>query len=79
MDFDIENLMTFADVSEITKIKVGTLRKYVLEERIPFLKLNGFVRFQASEIKAWLEDNAHRPVKLHKVHQPELPVVSAEV
>jgi hypothetical protein len=63
MTVDIETLLTYDDVSELTKIKVGTLRKYVLRDSIPYCKLNGFVRFRPLELRKWLDDNMHRPVK----------------
>jgi excisionase family DNA binding protein len=50
----MESLLNIFDVSEITKIKVATLRKYVLRGTIPFRKLGAAVRFKPSEIEAWI-------------------------
>jgi len=69
MTGDTEMLWTYADVSELTRIKVGTLRKYVLTRRMPFVKLNGFVRFQPEAIRGWLEENAHRPIRPRKAER----------
>jgi hypothetical protein len=60
---DVEGLITYADVSELTKIKIGTLRKYVLMETMPFVKVNGFVRFKLTDIKQWFDENTHKPAK----------------
>jgi predicted DNA-binding transcriptional regulator AlpA len=51
---DIPELLTFEDVSRITKIKVNTLRKWVTNKQIPNVKVNGAIRFCPGEIKDWL-------------------------
>jgi hypothetical protein len=63
MTVDIETLMTFADVSALSQVKVGTLRKYVLQDSMPYTKLNGLVRFKPLEIQQWIEERSHRPGK----------------
>jgi excisionase family DNA binding protein len=54
----MEGLMTIGDVSALTKIKVGTLRKFVLKRQIPFVKLGAGLRFRTAEIEAWIESCA---------------------
>ncbi|AEF84270.1 hypothetical protein TREPR_2011 [Treponema primitia ZAS-2] len=50
----IEDLMTVHDVARITQFKVCTIRKFVLKETIPFIKIGGGLRFRPSEIAAWI-------------------------
>jgi excisionase family DNA binding protein len=60
MEKGLEELITFEEVSRVTTIKVNTLRKWVTQKKIPYVKVNGAVRFNAEEIKTWLESQAHR-------------------
>lgn len=49
-------LLTYSALSTYLKIKPGTLRKWVMEEKLPFLKIGGkAVRFRKSDIDLWLE------------------------
>jgi excisionase family DNA binding protein len=54
LDEDLGEYLTIFELSELTKFKVPTLRKYVLTRKIPFHKINRAIRFKADEIKAWL-------------------------
>lgn len=56
----IEDLMTIQDVARITRFKVCTIRKFVLKDTIPFLKVGGGLRFRPSEIAAWLNETGAR-------------------
>jgi excisionase family DNA binding protein len=60
-DYRIENLIDINDLSAVTKIKVCTLRKYILTRTIPFVKIGGKVRFRLSEIDIWLKSLSHTP------------------
>ncbi|GHU86679.1 hypothetical protein FACS189476_00300 [Spirochaetia bacterium] len=73
MTVDVETLLTYDDVAALTKIKIGTLRKYVLRDCIPYCKLNGFIRFKPLELQKWIEDNLHRPVKVGAKQPVRLP------
>ena len=57
----MENLLTVAEVVELTKLKTPTVRKYVRLEWIPFIRLGSSIRFRPSEIEAWIEARSHRP------------------
>jgi excisionase family DNA binding protein len=54
LDEGIGEYLTIFEVSELTKFKVPTLRKYVLTRSIHFHKINRAIRFKREEIKAWL-------------------------
>jgi excisionase family DNA binding protein len=43
------------EVAEITGLKERTIRAYVLNKRIPFIKANGCVLFDLQEIDLWLK------------------------
>jgi predicted DNA-binding transcriptional regulator AlpA len=53
----MEPLLDINDVERITKIKKATLRRYVLLKQIPFHKVIKAIRFRASEIEAWVNNN----------------------
>jgi hypothetical protein len=50
---DMQELLTYEDVSRITKFKINTLRKWVRTRKIPFIKLNGSIRFSPEAIQVW--------------------------
>lgn len=49
-------LMSYVELSEATGIPRGTLQNLVWRKQIPHLKLGHLVRFQPSEIAAWLQE-----------------------
>jgi excisionase family DNA binding protein len=49
----MRELLTYEDVARITKFKISTLRKWVLTGKMPFLKINGAIRFTAEALQAW--------------------------
>jgi excisionase family DNA binding protein len=51
----IEDLMTVQDVARIIRCQDCTVRKYVLKDTIPFIKVGGSLRFRPSEIAAWID------------------------
>jgi predicted DNA-binding transcriptional regulator AlpA len=53
----MEPLLDINDVERITKIKKATLRRYVLLKQIPYHKVIKAIRFRASEIEAWVNNN----------------------
>jgi excisionase family DNA binding protein len=57
----MEVLLTINDVAALTKIKVGTLRKFVAKRSIPYVKLGAGLRFRVSEIEKWIEGCCVRP------------------
>ena len=55
----MEPLLDINDVERITKIKKATLRRHVLLKQIPFHKVVGAIRFRASEIEEWVNNNGN--------------------
>ena len=51
----METLMTIADLAEKMRLSEATIRKYVLEKSVPYLKIGAAVRFLPSEIEKWVE------------------------
>ena len=43
-----------SDVALYTGIKLPTVRAYVLNKQIPFIKCNGVILFDLDEIDVWL-------------------------
>jgi excisionase family DNA binding protein len=62
LDENISEYLTIFEVSEKTRFKVPTLRKYVLRRTIPFHKINRAIRFKADEINAWLASGEKKTV-----------------
>ena len=49
-----EKLLNVPGLSDLIGVKKSTIRKWVHERRIPFLKVGRCVRFRPSSIEGWL-------------------------
>jgi predicted DNA-binding transcriptional regulator AlpA len=74
----MEPLLDINDVERITKIKKATLRRYILLKQIPYHKVIKAIRFRASEIEAWVNNNGNRAGLEVKPVQFELPLAAGE-
>jgi excisionase family DNA binding protein len=54
----MQELLTYKDVAGITKFKISTLRKWVQLRKMPFVKINGSIRFSAGAIGEWMAGKA---------------------
>lgn len=50
----METLLTIDDISKTLKVSIKTLRNWCYRAKIPYVKVNGCVRFRVSDINAWL-------------------------
>ncbi|MDZ7793593.1 MAG: helix-turn-helix domain-containing protein [Spirochaetia bacterium] len=56
---DNEALLTYKEIASYLRISPVTLRRYVSEGRIPYLKIGRSVRFRKEHVDTWLEKNNH--------------------
>jgi excisionase family DNA binding protein len=59
----METLIDITELGRLTSIKIATLRKYVAERKIPFVKAGRLVRFRPSDIEGWIASRAVAEVK----------------
>jgi excisionase family DNA binding protein len=52
----VEHLIDIAELEKRTTIKQATLRKYVAQRKIPFVKIGRLVRFDPVEIDGWISE-----------------------
>jgi excisionase family DNA binding protein len=52
----VEDLIGIEELARRTAIKQATLRKYVAQRKIPFVKIGRLVRFDLPEIEAWIAE-----------------------
>ena len=50
------------EVAEYTRLSIHTIKSYVLNKRIPYIKANGSVLFNISDIDSWLDRNRVTPL-----------------
>ena len=50
----MERLLTIDQVSEILQVKKATIYSWTFTHKIPFVKVNGALRFRESEISQWV-------------------------
>ncbi|MHB1535493.1 MAG: helix-turn-helix domain-containing protein [Acidimicrobiales bacterium] len=53
------NLLDYQDLAARLNDSVRHLRRLVHEDRIPYVKVGHFVRFDPDEIRQWLNANRH--------------------
>lgn len=51
---EIEGLWTVADVAEFLKLRPKTIRNKVSADQIPYLKIDGALRFRPEDIRQWV-------------------------
>jgi excisionase family DNA binding protein len=54
----MEDLVKIEDIAKLLNIKVATVATYVHNKKIPFLKINGCLRFDMEQINEWLKSKA---------------------
>jgi predicted DNA-binding transcriptional regulator AlpA len=74
----MEPLLDINDVERITKIKKATLRRYVLLKQIPYYKVIKAIRFRASEIEAWVNNNGSLAGVVKRPLEGELPFAAGD-
>lgn len=58
----MEKLLTKQEAGEILGVKVNTLNMWIHYRKIPFIKVNGFVRFKQEHLERWLNRRTYQPV-----------------
>jgi len=66
----MEQLLTIDQVSELLQIPKGSLYNLVNEDKIPYIKIGGRLRFKKSSIEKWIDGNEH---KMQKPVRAEIP------
>ena len=51
----MDTYLTVREVAELVKLTVQTIRRYTMQKKIPFHKINRAVRYKKSEIELWVE------------------------
>jgi excisionase family DNA binding protein len=56
-----DEVMDYRTLAAYLKVAEGTLRHYVMDKSIPFVKVGTHVRFLKGEIEKWLLERNRRP------------------
>lgn len=54
MSTELESMLTIDDLARVANVSRNTVRSWVREGRVPYLKAGQLVRFDPVEIRAWL-------------------------
>jgi excisionase family DNA binding protein len=68
-----DEVMDYRALAGYLKVAEGTLRHYVMERTIPFVKVGSHVRFLKGEIEKWLMVRNRRPAGKQAVKGGEIP------
>jgi excisionase family DNA binding protein len=52
----LDKLLTIDQVSEILQVKKATIYSWTFTKKIPFLKVNGALRFREKAISTWIDE-----------------------
>lgn len=66
---DSVRFITVKGVAEMLCVSPRTVRDWVYKRTIPFIKINGALRFNEAELKRWLGDNNHDDNKIKQPHK----------
>ncbi|MBI9095556.1 MAG: excisionase family DNA-binding protein [Sphaerochaeta sp.] len=50
--------MRYKECAEYTQLSIPTIRKYVINQRMPFCRVSGCIIFDRQAIDAWIEARA---------------------
>jgi excisionase family DNA binding protein len=53
--------LTLAELAELLHITERHMRRLVAENRIPYTKVGGRLRFNLARVEGWLDQNSHGP------------------
>jgi len=56
---DLSRLLNYEEAAEVLGIKLGTLRTWVSYKKIPYIKINGAVRFSQSMLMDFIDFSSH--------------------
>jgi len=60
-----KRLLNIKELSEYLNVSRHTLYSWVNRGRVPYIKLNGTLRFEVAAIDKWIEENKSDPLKGH--------------
>jgi len=58
----METYFTIDEVARYLNFAEKTIRKWVLNRDIPFIKINQTIRFRLSEIEKWVDEKKRQPL-----------------
>ena len=61
----LPRLLTIDQLAEHLGVSTRHIRRLIAERRVPYLKWRRFIRFDPSEITAWLDDARKPPESGH--------------
>jgi excisionase family DNA binding protein len=62
--------LTLVQLAEMLTITERHIRRLVAEQRIPYTKVGGRLRFNLTRIQTWLDTNSHGPDRADRRGRP---------
>jgi excisionase family DNA binding protein len=57
----MEHLLTIEQLAEILQVKKSTIYSWTFTRKIPYVKINGALRFKEKVISSWIESQEGEP------------------
>jgi excisionase family DNA binding protein len=62
----METYLTIEECADYLKLKIQTIRRWVLKREIPFHKIKSVIRFRVSELETWINTDGKNLVAREK-------------
>ena len=59
----MERLLTVEEASQLLSLAPKTLYQYVCRKIVPYVKIQGNLRFRESDLQSWIEQQVVKPLK----------------
>jgi excisionase family DNA binding protein len=57
-------LLTISEAADLTRLATKTLYGYVCSRKIPYVKINGALRFDEDRLRKWIAEHSFEPVSV---------------
>lgn len=59
----LSKLLTITDLASLLQVSPQSIRKWIFQRSIPYVKVGRLIRFKPSEIDRWLNETSHKERK----------------
>ncbi len=57
----MDNLARIEEVAKLLNVSIPTLRLYIRQKSIPFVRVNGNIRFDVNQVQEWVRNQSITP------------------
>jgi excisionase family DNA binding protein len=69
----METLLCIEELAGVLKVADQTIRKWVFQKKIPFVKIGKVIRFRPSQIDKWIDSGGLAACAVNDIENEETP------